>query len=86
MFLISGLNLPLAKLREAVTNMRANALIQAFIFGVSGVAVACVIGPALRATGLLTPRLVVGLVVLACLPTTVGSGVALTQSAGNPET
>ena len=81
MFLISGLNLPLAKLREAVTNMRANALIQAFIFGVAGAAVAFVIGPALKAAGILTPRLVDGLVVLACLPTTIGSGVALTQSA-----
>lgn len=81
MFLISGLNLPLAKLREAVTNVRANALIQAFIFGVPGLAVAFALGPALRATGLLTPRMVDGLLVLACLPTTIGSGVALTQSA-----
>jgi hypothetical protein len=58
-----GLNLPLAKLKEAVTNVKANALIQAFIFGVGGLAVAFVIGPALKATGILTPRLVDGLVV-----------------------
>ena len=81
MFLISGLNLPLGKLRDALTNYRANALIQAFIFVVAGAAVALIFGPALNALGILTPRLVDGLVVLACLPTTIGSGVALTQAA-----
>ena len=40
-----------------------------------------VLGPALKAVGVLTPRLVDGLVVLACLPTTIGSGVALTNAA-----
>ena len=81
MFLISGMNLPLAELRAAVTNVRANLLIQTFIFGVAGVVVALAAGPALSALGLLTPRLIDGLVVLACLPTTIGSGVALTNAA-----
>ena len=73
MFLISGMNLPLAELRAAVTNVRANLLIQTFIFGVAGVVVALATGPALGALGLLTPRLIDGLVVLACLPTTIGA-------------
>ena len=81
MFLISGMNLPLAELRAAVTNVRANLLIQTFIFGVAGVVVALAAGPALSALGLLPPRLIDGLVVLACLPTTIGSGVALTNAA-----
>lgn len=81
MFLISGLNLPLTELKKAVTNVRANALIQAFIFGFPAAATAYVLGPALKAAGVLTPRLVDGLVVLACLPTTIGSGVALTNAA-----
>ena len=82
MFLISGLNLPLTELKKAVTNVRANALIQAFIFGFPAAALPLyVLGPALKAAGVLTPRLVDGLVVLACLPTTIGSGVALTNAA-----
>jgi len=81
MFLISGLNLPLTELKKAVTNVKANALIQAFIFGLPAAATAYFLGPALKAAGVLTPRLVDGLVVLACLPTTIGSGVALTTAA-----
>ena len=82
MFLISGLSLPLDDLRSAVTNVAANALIQFFVFGFAGLATAFGIAPALTALGILSPQLVNGLIILACLPTTIGTGVALTNAAG----
>ena len=81
MFLISGLSLPLDDLRSAVTNVAANALIQFFVFGFAGLATAFGIAPALTALGILSPQLVNGLIILACLPTTIGTGVALTNAA-----
>ena len=45
MFLISGLGLPLLELQKAVKNVKANALIQTFIFVVAGFAVAVFFGP-----------------------------------------
>lgn len=84
MFLISGLSLPLDDLRSAVTNVKANALIQFFVFGFAGLATAFGIAPALTKVGILNHELVNGLIVLACLPTTIGTGVALTNaSSGN---
>ena len=82
MFLISGFNLPTSELRASVANVRANALIQSFVFGVAGFVVAFAVKPALIAHFAFDPRLANGLVVLACLPTTIGSGVALTNAAG----
>ena len=82
MFLISGLSLPLDDLRSAVTNVGANALIQFFVFGFAGLVTAFGIAPALTALGIMSPQLVNGLIVLACLPTTIGTGVALTNAAG----
>lgn len=82
MFLISGLSLPLDDLRSAVTNVGANALIQFFVFGFAGLVTAFGIAPALNALGIMSPQLVNGLIVLACLPTTIGTGVALTNAAG----
>ena len=81
MFLISGLSLPLDDLRSAVTNVAANALIQFFVFGFAGLATAFGIAPALTALGILSPKLVNGMIILACLPTTIGTGVALTNAA-----
>ena len=81
MFLIAGMNLPTSELARAATNVRANLFVQFFIFGFAGVVVARVLAPALLALDLLTPALVDGLIVLACLPTTIGSGVALTSAA-----
>ena len=72
MFLISGFNLPTSELRASVANVRANALIQSFVFGVAGFVVAFAVKPALIAHFAFDPRLANGLVVLACLPTTIG--------------
>jgi sodium/bile acid cotransporter 7 len=82
MFLISGLSLPLDDLRSAVTNVKANALIQFFVFGFAGLATAFGIAPALTKLGVLNHELINGLIVLACLPTTIGTGVALTNASG----
>ena len=43
MFLISGFNLPTSELRASVANVRANALIQSFVFGVAGFVVAAIV-------------------------------------------
>lgn len=82
MFLISGLSLPLTELRAAVANVKANLLIQSFIFGVAGFAVTFLVAPLLSSLGVMNPSLINGLIILACLPTTIGTGVAMTNAAG----
>ena len=82
-FLVSGMTLPLARLREAAGRTRLHLFIQGFCF---------VLVPALvwLALPLLTwcgasPALAHGFVVLACLPTTIASCVIFTRAAGGNE-
>lgn len=78
-FLLSGLSLRLSELRKAALDVRLNALTQFVSLGVIP-AVSC---PAIRLLrGVAHPKLLDGLVVTACLPTTVNMCVILTQSAG----
>jgi sodium/bile acid cotransporter 7 len=82
-FLVSGLTLPLARLREAAGQMRLHLFVQLFCF---------VLIPALMlgARPLLgwlgaSDALIQGFVVLACLPTTIASCVIFTRTAGGNE-
>ncbi len=80
MFLISGLSLPINELKAAVTNVKANLLIQFFIFVFLGLVVTYVLAPIVLSLGVLSPELIKGLIILSCLPTTIGTGVALTNA------
>ena len=55
---------------------------QSFIFGVAGFAVTFLVAPLLSSLGVMNPSLINGLIILACLPTTIGTGVAMTNAAG----
>lgn len=84
-FLLSGLSLQLTQLKQAVSSVRLNALIQTMTFVVWPV----VIGLPLTLTrskqllaGILPQALLDGILILACLPTTVNMCVILTASAG----
>ena len=81
LFFIAGLGLPVDVLRDAASDVRLNAFVHAFIFVFPTTLVACA-APALQSTGWLDQNTLNGLFVMAALPTTVGSGVAFTQSAG----
>jgi len=81
LFFIAGLGLPVDVLRDAASDVRLNAFVHAFIFVFPTTLVVCA-APALQSTGWLDQNTLNGLFVMAALPTTVGSGVAFTQSAG----
>lgn len=78
-FLLSGLSLRLSELRKAALDVRLNVLTQFVSLGV----IPAVSYPAIQLfRGVAHPKLLDGLVVTACLPTTVNMCVILTQSAG----
>ena len=81
LFFIAGVGLPIGTVREAAADWRLNAFIEFFVFIFPPCLIAAA-GPALVQSGWLTDSVVSGLFVMACLPTTVGSGVAFTRSAG----
>lgn len=80
-FLLSGLSLKLSELRAAALNVRLNFLTQFFSMGLipllSYPVILC-----LKGTGFFHAKLLDGLMITACLPTTVNMCVVLTQSAG----
>ena len=85
LFFIAGVGLPVRALKEAASDVSLNAFTQAFIFVFPTIVIAAA-APVLIESGWLSENVVDGLFVLACLPTTVGSGVAFTRSAnGNVE-
>jgi len=85
LFFIAGVGLPVRALKEAASDVSLNAFTQAFIFVFPTILVAAA-APILIESEWLSDNVVNGLFVLACLPTTVGSGVAFTRSAnGNVE-
>lgn len=82
-FLLSGLSLRLGELRDAMLDVRLNALTQTVSLAAIPLACYPVIELARRAAWMpLSPHLLDGLLVTACLPTTVNMCVILTQSAG----
>lgn len=82
-FLLSGLSLRLAELRDAMLDVKLNALTQAVSLALVPAVSYPVIELARRTTWIpLQARLLDGLLVTACLPTTVNMCVILTQSAG----
>ncbi|EEY22563.1 sodium/bile acid cotransporter [Verticillium alfalfae VaMs.102] len=88
-FVISGLQLSPVKLREHATNWRLHLLVQ----GISFVAIPVVLLIVLHvsvAAGALRDRVLdtsvfVGMLVTACLPTTIASNVVMTRAAGGDE-
>jgi solute carrier family 10 (sodium/bile acid cotransporter), member 7 len=82
-FLVSGLTLPLARLREAAGQVRLHLFIQLFCF-VLIPALVWSARPLLAAVGA-SDALIGGFVVLACLPTTIASCVIFTRAAGGNE-
>jgi solute carrier family 10 (sodium/bile acid cotransporter), member 7 len=82
-FLISGMTLPLARLREAAGRVRLHLFIQGFCFVVVPVLVWSAL-PLLAWLGA-SPALAQGFVVLACLPITIASCVIFTRTAGGNE-
>ena len=83
-FLLSGVSLELAELKEAITNVKLNTIVQSgsflawpFLVGVPLVGMIKKISP-----NLLPKPLLDGLIILTCLPTTVNMAVLLTGRAG----
>ena len=81
LFFIAGLGLDVNVLKSAALDVKLNAFIHGMIF-IFPPAVIAACAPALIANEVFDERIVDGLFVMSCLPTTVGSGVAFTQTAG----
>lgn len=82
-FCISGLILPTKALLQATLRLRVHVALQLFILGLLPA-----IGWAIVATGVIdhwNPSLRSGVLILACLPTTITSCVVLTRTAGGDE-
>lgn len=79
-FLLNGLALPSRELAKAALDIRLNGLIQ-FINLVLVPFLAIPLCAILRASSLIEPSVVDGLLAMACLPTTVNMCIVLTQSA-----
>jgi sodium/bile acid cotransporter 7 len=82
-FLVSGMTLPIARLRAAAGRIRLHLFIQGFSF-ILVPALVCLALPLLKWVGA-SDVLVQGFIVLACLPTTIASCVIFTRSAGGNE-
>mmetsp|Transcript_32221 Transcript_32221/g.102728 ORF Transcript_32221/g.102728 Transcript_32221/m.102728 type:complete len:389 (+) Transcript_32221:66-1232(+) len=78
-FLLSGLSLKLSELRSAVMNVKLNSVIQMISLLVWPLGAAAMSGP-LRAVGV-NAKILDGLLVTSCLPTTINMCVMLTSSA-----
>ncbi|KAJ4145320.1 hypothetical protein LMH87_004175 [Akanthomyces muscarius] len=88
-FLVSGLQLSPAKLKQSLTSWRLHVLVQGISFLVFPTVVLaifhiCIAAGALR-TGTPSIPVLVGLLATACLPTTIASNVVMTRSAGGDE-
>lgn len=82
-FLISGLTLPTRNLRIALGRVRAHGLIQGI--NLIWAPLLLVIADQCGALASLSPGLRIGALALACLPTTITSGVAFTRASGGDE-
>ncbi|KAK1974970.1 putative sodium bile acid cotransporter [Colletotrichum cereale] len=88
-FLVSGLQLSPAKLRENLTNWRLHIIVQGISFIVIPVILLILVHIIIAAGGLrnnaLSTPIVVGMVVASCLPTTIASNVVMTRAAGGDD-
>ncbi|KAK1598745.1 sodium/bile acid cotransporter [Colletotrichum navitas] len=88
-FLVSGLQLSHAKLRENLTNWRLHIVVQGISFIVIPVILLIVVHIIIAAGGLrnnvLSTPIIVGMVVASCLPTTIASNVVMTRAAGGDD-
>lgn len=83
-FLISGSGLKTSVLARAAGNLQAHALVQGVSLGITPL-VGWAVGSALRASGGLPRPLADGVVVMACMPTTISTNVVYTDMAGGNE-
>jgi len=83
-FFISGLSLPLAHLKKQASNFKLHIVTQGLsllVFPTLVFGIVC----AARTAGTIDPYVLVGMVVMGCMPTTVASNVVMTtQSGGDP--
>ncbi|KAJ0382915.1 hypothetical protein COL922a_011554 [Colletotrichum nupharicola] len=79
-FLVSGLQLSHAKLRQNVTNWRLHIIVQ----GISFIIIPVILLSGLR-NGVLSTPIIVGMVVASCLPTTIASNVVMTRASGGDD-
>ena len=80
-FLLSGLSLRLTELRQAVMNVRLNLLVQATSMAAWPLLTYLALIP-LRALPMINQKILDGLLVTSCLPTTINMCVMLTMNAG----
>ncbi|KAJ9134432.1 Sodium/bile acid cotransporter [Pleurostoma richardsiae] len=88
-FLVSGLQLPREKLRRNLTNWRLHAITQGVSFVLIPLLQLIVVQIAIAAgdlsSGTIDVSVLVGMVVVSCLPTTVASNVVMTRSSGGDD-
>lgn len=88
-FLVSGLQLSHEKLRENLTNMRLHVIVQGISFVLIPVIMLIIIRIVIAAgdlsSGAIDTSVLVGMVVLSCLPTTIASNVVMTRAAGGDD-
>ncbi|KAK3185424.1 LRR receptor-like serine/threonine-protein kinase RGI2 [Lecanicillium sp. MT-2017a] len=88
-FVVSGLQLPPAKIRQCLTNWRLHFIVQGISFAVIPAIILSIIHISIAAGALHsgTPSIpiLVGLLSTACLPTTIASNVVMTRAAGGDE-
>ncbi|KAH7349488.1 SBF-like CPA transporter family-domain-containing protein [Plectosphaerella cucumerina] len=88
-FLVSGLQLSPAKLREHTMNVRLHILVQSISFILFPVVLLIIIYIAIAAGALrdktIDTSVLVGMLVTACIPTTIASNVVMTRAAGGDD-
>ncbi|KAI5465625.1 putative sodium bile acid cotransporter [Mariannaea sp. PMI_226] len=88
-FLVSGLQLAPEKLRENVTNWRLHIIVQGISFAVIPAIILAVIHISIAAGCLQSqtpsPAIITGLLVTACIPTTIASNVVMTRASGGDD-
>ncbi|KAL0931643.1 solute carrier family 10 [Colletotrichum truncatum] len=88
-FLVSGLQLSHAKLRQNLTNWRLHIIVQGTSFIIIPVILLIIIHIIIAAGGLrngiLSTPIIVGMVVASCLPTTIASNVVMTRASGGDD-
>ncbi|WYZ40377.1 hypothetical protein EsH8_IV_000718 [Colletotrichum jinshuiense] len=88
-FLVSGMQLSHAKLRQNLTNWRLHIIVQGMSFIVIPVILLIIIHIIIAAGGLrnnvLSTPIIVGMIVASCLPTTIASNVVMTRASGGDD-
>ncbi|KAI9901884.1 hypothetical protein N3K66_003701 [Trichothecium roseum] len=88
-FLVSGLSLPPAKLRQNITNWRLHFLVQGTSFVLIPAIMLAIIRISIAAGALRTHTpgvpVMIGMLVASCIPTTIASNVVMTRAAGGDD-